>query len=65
MGTQLRLLLSLSVVQTFASGLLTKTSELKRERQRCDRLLCQMLPKAVVKQLKQKKQVENQFLGYQ
>jgi len=44
-------------IQAFASGLLTKTSELKRERQRCDRLLCQMLPKAVVKQLKQKKQV--------
>ena len=56
-ATNQRLLLSVTVVQAFASGLLTKTSELKRERQRCDRLLCQMLPKAVVKQLKQKKQV--------
>lgn len=43
--------------QTFASGLVSKTTELKRERKRCDRLLCQMLPKAVVRQLKQRRQV--------
>lgn len=43
--------------QTFASGLVSKTTELKRERKRCDRLLCQMLPKAVVRQLKERKQV--------
>ena len=43
--------------KTFASGLVSKTTELKRERKRCDRLLCQMLPKAVVRQLKQRKQV--------
>jgi hypothetical protein len=35
----------------------SKTTELKRERKRCDRLLCQMLPKAVVRQLKQRRQV--------
>ncbi|KAI9565481.1 hypothetical protein GHT06_009273 [Daphnia sinensis] len=44
-------------IQTFASGLVSKTTELKRERKRCDRLLCQMLPKAVVRQLKQRRQV--------
>jgi hypothetical protein len=41
----------------FASSLMTKQTELKRERKRSDRLLCQMLPKAVAKQLKQRRQV--------
>lgn len=49
-------------IQTFASGLVSKTTELKRERKRCDRLLCQMLPKAVVRQLKQRRQVLIQML---
>ena len=50
--------------QTFASGLVSKTTELKRERKRCDRLLCQMLPKAVVRQLKQKKQVRRLYFAF-
>lgn len=41
----------------FASSLVTKQTELKREKRRSDRLLCQMLPKAVARQLKQRKQV--------
>ena len=34
-----------------------KTGQLKREKRKSDRLLCQMLPSSVVRQLRQKRQV--------
>ncbi|XP_042875536.1 receptor-type guanylate cyclase gcy-2-like [Penaeus japonicus] len=44
-------------IQIFASTLTVKGMELKREKRRCDRLIHQMLPKAVAMQLKKKKLV--------
>ena len=44
-------------IQTYASGLSTKTQELKREKKKSDGLLYQMLPKSVALQLKHSKQV--------
>ncbi|XP_069680414.1 uncharacterized protein [Periplaneta americana] len=44
-------------IQTFAETLMTRTSELKCEKRKSDRLLFQMLPPPVVRQLKLQKQV--------
>ncbi|KDR12137.1 Atrial natriuretic peptide receptor B [Zootermopsis nevadensis] len=44
-------------IQTFAGTLITRTLELKCEKRKSDRLLFQMLPPPVVKQLKQQRQV--------
>ncbi|XP_046389565.1 receptor-type guanylate cyclase Gyc76C-like [Ischnura elegans] len=44
-------------IQAFGESLYTRTIELKAEKRKSDRLLFQMLPPAVVKQLKQQRQV--------
>ncbi|XP_046596117.1 uncharacterized protein [Neodiprion pinetum] len=44
-------------IQYFAGSLVSRTQELRREKGKSDRLLFQMLPPTVVKQLKQQKQV--------
>ncbi|XP_048508691.1 uncharacterized protein LOC105686199 isoform X2 [Athalia rosae] len=44
-------------IQHFAESLVSRTQELRKEKGKSDRLLFQMLPPAVVKQLKQQKQV--------
>ncbi|KAK8403483.1 hypothetical protein O3P69_000511 [Scylla paramamosain] len=44
-------------IQVFAATLTAKSAELKREKRRCDRLIYQMLPRAVAVQLKKKRSV--------
>ena len=51
-------------IQTFAGTLISCTSELKCEKRKSDHLLFQMLPPPVVKQLKQRRQVNCVTLQY-
>uniref|UniRef100_A0A182JVW7 guanylate cyclase n=1 Tax=Anopheles christyi TaxID=43041 RepID=A0A182JVW7_9DIPT len=46
-----------STIQNFSTKLMARTMELRMEKGKSDRLLYQMLPPAVVKQLKQQRQV--------
>lgn len=47
-------------IQNFAGNLVDKTIELRKEKKKSDRLLFEMLPPAVVMQLRQQRQVCNQ-----
>jgi len=50
-----------TTIQIFATNLLRKAEELKKEKKKSDRLLFQMLPPSVAQELKQKRQVQAQM----
>lgn len=47
-----------TTIQIFATNLIRKAEELKKEKKKSDRLLFQMLPPSVAQELKQKRQVQ-------
>ncbi|XP_055617903.1 adenylate cyclase, germination specific-like isoform X3 [Toxorhynchites rutilus septentrionalis] len=53
----LMVLTATNTIQNFSTQLITRTFELRNEKSKADRLLYQMLPPAVVRQLKQERQV--------
>ena len=50
-----------TTIQIFATNLIRKAEELRKEKKKSDRLLFQMLPPAVAIELKQKRQVQAQM----
>lgn len=50
-----------TTIQVFATNLMLKAEELKKEKKKSDRLLFQMLPASIAQELKQKRQVQARY----
>lgn len=50
-----------TTIQVFATNLMLKAEELKKEKKKSDRLLFQMLPASIAQELKQKRQVQGKY----